>query len=171
MHRSLLGRTVRVAARVEGARVRLCIAGEDRNGECTALAAVCGAQLASQQGADLGQRMRASLSGALAEGLRPVLVGSDCPELTARDLHDAFEALEQFDAVFAPTEDGGYALVGARREIAPAFERIAWGGPDVMRATRERLGDAGIGWRELRTLWDLDQFDDYRRWRSLDAPR
>ncbi len=171
VHRSLLGRTMQAAARVEGARVQLCVAGEDSEGECAALAASCGAQLASQQGVDLGRRMRHSIADALARGLRPILVGSDCPALTPQDIADGFDALEQFEAVFAPTEDGGYALVGARREIDCAFDRIVWGGPQVMRTTRERLGEARIRWGELRTLWDLDGLDDYRRWRALDAPR
>ena len=64
----------------------------------------------------------------------------------------------------------GYALVGAMRSITPAFAGVGWGGAGVMRATRERLVGAGLGWRELRVLWDVDDEAGYRRWLGERAP-
>ncbi|MDA1116706.1 MAG: DUF2064 domain-containing protein, partial [Proteobacteria bacterium] len=67
------------------------------------------------------------------------------------------------DAVFAPAEDGGYALVALRRVSPRLFAGIEWGGPRVMAQTRERLLALGWRWRELRTVWDVDRPEDYRR--------
>ncbi len=165
-HRVLLGRTLEQAASLGGVRVQLAIAGDDVEGEAAALAAGYGAELTRQREGDLGTRMDDALRGALARRQLPVLVGSDCPVLGTGDLRDAFAQLAEVDAVFAPTEDGGYALVGAARELSSAFAGVRWGEPGVMAATRARMVVARLRWRELRTLWDVDDEAGYRRWQQ-----
>ena len=93
-----------------------------------------------------------------------LLIGSDCPALTARHLRQADRALRDgADAVFVPCEDGGYALIGLKRVDARLFDGIAWGGETVMAETRSRLRGLGWRWRELETLWDVDRPEDYQR--------
>ena len=164
VHRVLLEHALDIAAGVPAAAGELWIAGDDVGGECARLAARRGLRLEHQCEGDLGARMHAALCGALRGARVPVLIGCDCPPLDVRDVEDAFDALERFDAVFAPTEDGGYALVGAARELPGAFEGLAWGGPEVMSETRRRLRAQSARWHELRTLWDLDDANDYARW-------
>ena len=119
-----------------------------------------GVRLRSQQGADLGERM----SRAFEQAAAPlVLIGSDCPALDPRDLVSAAEALRTDDAAFVPAEDGGYVLVGLARADARVFANVPWGTAGVMAATRERLREAGLRWRELPELWDVDRPDDYVR--------
>ncbi|MDD2762107.1 MAG: DUF2064 domain-containing protein, partial [Methylomonas sp.] len=48
--------------------------------------------LAKQTGIDLGARMANALTAALAHYRRAVLIGCDCPGLTAGDLEQAFQA-------------------------------------------------------------------------------
>lgn len=122
-------------------------------------------QLIEQAGADLGERMAAAFV-ALASDTRPlVLVGTDCPALTAQHLADAHTALQQGDdAVFIPTEDGGYALIGLRRNHADLFSSMPWSTPAVMAQTRQRMRTLGLRWRELTTLWDVDEPADHERW-------
>jgi hypothetical protein len=43
-----------------------------------------------------------------------VLAATDSPQLTPSRVAEAFAALERHDAVFGPTHDGGYYLVGMR---------------------------------------------------------
>ena len=126
--------------------------------------AAAGWRVGAQAGADLGARMHVALCDALAAGRLPVLVGSDCPSLRTDDVDAAFDALAAHDAVLAPAEDGGYALVGIARPLPDAFRDIGWGGPGVMAATRERLAAAGARVAELRTVWDVDTEADLRRW-------
>lgn len=147
-----------------GLEGELCVAGDDPEGECARLAAAHGLALRAQQGATFGERLEAALLRALGEGRVPVLVGSDVVSLAARDLHDAFEALRDADAVLAPTEDGGYALVGLRREVPGLFDGMPWGRDALMAATRRRLDEAGLQWAQLRTLWDVDEEPELRRW-------
>jgi rSAM/selenodomain-associated transferase 1 len=121
-----------------------------------------GWRVGPQREGDLGARMREALETALAEGERPVLVGGDCPSLRAGDLHDAFAALDGAHAVFAPAEDGGYALVGLSTAAPTLFERMPWGTPQVMALTRTRAEAAGLRVALLRTVWDVDVEADLR---------
>ena len=120
-----------------------------------------GPSLAVQPTGDLGFRMLAALqatTGAL------VLIGTDCPELRAGDLRDAAGALAAgADAVIAPSEDGGYGLIAARRPIACLFHGIPWSTGEVAAATRARVAENGVTLAELRTTWDVDTPDDWDR--------
>ena len=122
------------------------------------------AGLRAQADGDLGARIAASASRALAEHAHVLLIGADCPALTARHLCQARQALlGGADAVLAPAEDGGYVLMGLSRFDARLFEDIAWGSDGVLQETRARLRALGWRWRELETLWDVDRPEDYER--------
>jgi rSAM/selenodomain-associated transferase 1 len=121
-----------------------------------------------QSGSDLGERMREALSQALSAGERPVLIGSDCPSLTPADIVAAFAALDRADAVFVPTEDGGYALVGLSAPAWTLFESISWSTARVADQTRQRAAEAGLRVEWLRTVWDVDVEADLRRWEAQD---
>jgi rSAM/selenodomain-associated transferase 1 len=117
-----------------------------------------------QRGADLGARMHHALSSSLKKHERVILIGADCPELAARDLRRADRLLRAgCDAVIAPAQDGGYALIALRRCSPLLFEGIGWGGPEVCAETLRRLQRLGWRWRALRTVWDLDRPEDLAR--------
>ena len=115
--------------------------------------------------------MACALGVALAEGSPALLIGSDCPVLTAAYLREAAAACAGGDhAVFGPAEDGGYVLIGLACSPSPKlFDNIAWGGATVMRETRIRLSRLGWRWTELETLWDVDRPEDMPRLHRLRA--
>jgi uncharacterized protein len=118
-----------------------------------------------QHGDDLGERMHYALSKAKKPA---ILIGTDCPALTPADLRRAVRWLRGgTEVVLAPAEDGGYALIGARRISFSIFEGIAWGGENVYAETAKRLDRAGYRWRALRQVWDVDRPEDLERLRSL----
>lgn len=129
-------------------------------------------ELRTQQGADLGERMHHALADALARGDRPVLVGTDCPSVTAGTLAEAFEAIDPGpaaaanDIVLLPTEDGGYALIGAARCDRALFDGMHWSTERVHADTRARIDR--LGWRlhALPTGWDIDRPEDLERLRA-----
>ncbi|HEV3010540.1 MAG TPA: TIGR04282 family arsenosugar biosynthesis glycosyltransferase [Burkholderiales bacterium] len=116
-----------------------------------------------QRGRDLGERMYHALS----QATRPaILIGADCPMLTPADLRRAERWLRGgCDAVLAPAEDGGYALIAMRRPRPELFRDIDWGGPRVYAETVKKL--TGYRWRALRRVWDVDRPEDLERLRSL----
>jgi rSAM/selenodomain-associated transferase 1 len=115
-----------------------------------------------QRGRDLGERMYRALS----RNPGAILIGTDCPELTVADLRRAARLLRGgAEVVLAPAEDGGYALIGARRVPAEIFRDIAWGSSSVYDETVKRLKQHR--WRALRTVWDVDRPEDLHRLSEL----
>jgi len=115
-----------------------------------------------QRGRDLGERMH----HALARNPGAILIGTDCPELTVADLRRAARLLRGgYEAVLAPAEDGGYALIALRRVAPETFRNIAWGTSTVFAETVKRL--RGRRWRALRRVRDVDRPEDLDRLRSL----
>ena len=164
VYRRLLLRTLEMTRRLAGVEREWSVAGDDPEGECARLAADFDLRLTRQCGADLGERMRSALERALQQGRRPVLIGADSPDLDVHDLSGAFAALAHCDAVFSPTRDGGYALIGLRRPVPSIFNGPAWGSAAVMQVTRARLRHAGASWIELRSVSDLDTVEDLQQW-------
>lgn len=125
-------------------------------------------RLAPQPPGDLGARMLAALAGA---GGPALVVGTDCPALSAKHLREAADALRGgSDAVVIPVEDGGYALIGLRQPQPALFTDMPWGSSAVMGETRRRLVMQDLHWREPVRLWDIDRPADLDRLRR-DGPR
>ena len=108
---------------------------------------------------------------ALTEGLQQyqhaVLIGCDCPSLTRKDLAAPFQALQSgYPVVLAPTEDGGYSLIGLRQPAAELFESIFWSTPSVLPQTRLKLKQAKLNCLELPLQWDVDLYQDYLRFKE-----
>jgi rSAM/selenodomain-associated transferase 1 len=116
-----------------------------------------------QRGRDLGERM----FNALRARRGAVLIGSDAPALRPADLQRAARLVRGTDVVLAPAEDGGYALIAARRVDPRLFAGVRWGEADVLKRTLEKLSALGWRYRLLRTVWDVDRPDDLERLRSL----
>ncbi len=145
-------------------RVELHVAG-DVGHPLFAAIAERGVDLLPQRGADLGERMAAALDRALGKVERAVLVGTDCPALSADHVARALARLAGgADVVLVPATDGGYVLVGARREardpLPGIFAGVPWGTDRVLEATRERCDARGLALAELEPLPDLDRPED-----------
>ncbi len=116
---------------------------------------------------DLGARLSAALSGALARGAGTVLfAGGDCPDLTRARLEEAATFREAEDVVIIPAHDGGYVLIGLRTAHISVFEDIAWSTSAVFVQTLARVVAAGLRHRALPPLEDVDDLESWRRWRE-----
>ncbi|MHB8770721.1 MAG: TIGR04282 family arsenosugar biosynthesis glycosyltransferase [Syntrophales bacterium] len=118
-----------------------------------------------QSGADLGERMKNALQHCFAEGFASaVIIGSDMPDLPPELLGEAGAALEDHDAVIGPALDGGYYLIGFRKEtlVPDVFKGIAWGSGGVFAETMARLARAGSRVHVLDRLRDVDTPEDLR---------
>ena len=160
LHQALVERALATALAARLGPVALWCAPETSHPFFLWCAKRFGVELRRQQGCDLGERMHHAFEQAAGPLL---LIGSDCPALGPSDLVAAAETLRHDDAVFVPAEDGGYVLVGLSRADARVFANVPWSTARVMACTRERLRDAGLRWRELPELWDVDRPDDYVR--------
>jgi rSAM/selenodomain-associated transferase 2/rSAM/selenodomain-associated transferase 1 len=124
----------------------------------------------TQPNGNLGERMLHAFATHFeaGTGLPLLLVGTDCPVLAPAQLRQAARSFVSHDVVLIPAEDGGYVLIGMRRLVPQAFERIDWSTPQVLVQTRERLRAAGASWLELAPLWDVDEPADWARLQQLE---
>ena len=110
---------------------------------------------------NLGERLQAAFRRAFDEGASRVAVyGSDCPDLRADLIEQAFRALRTHDACFGPAEDGGYYLLGLGRPMAAVFEDVPWSCAETGRVTLERLAAERAWVHHLPPLHDLDRPED-----------
>jgi rSAM/selenodomain-associated transferase 1 len=109
---------------------------------------------------DLGARMARVPAPAL-------LIGSDCPGLTATLLRAAAGVLTESPVVIGPATDGGYYLIGFSQPMPFLFEDMEWSTPQVFTETLTRLAARGIGPAILPELSDIDLPEDLMAWPEL----
>jgi rSAM/selenodomain-associated transferase 1 len=162
LQRWLLQRTVAMALVADVGPVTLWCAGDPHHPDFALCRAFGAVTVRHQPEGDLGVRMLAALQDSLsADGT--LIIGTDCPALTASHLGQAAASLRDKDAVVYPAEDGGYVLIGMREAMAGAFEDIEWGSERVMARTRQYFQAIGCTWEEPATLWDVDRPADLER--------
>lgn len=109
---------------------------------------------------DLGLKMCRAFETTLSENDAAVMIGTDCPDLTSDLLHQAFKALENKDLVLGPSEDGGYYLIGMKRNMPFLFDNMEWSTPEVLENTVQRANKNTLNVVQLRSLNDIDTESD-----------
>ena len=112
-----------------------------------------------QRGDSLGKReLNIFLDLQQRGASRIVLIGSDIPTLPSAHIKEAFTLLEdsQYDAVFNPTDDGGYCLIGMREPHSALFEGIAWSTSTVMAETLSRARKHSLNVELVPAWYDVD---------------
>ncbi len=160
LHAALVAHTLAVAAVARPYELQLWHAGDDADGTLDHMTAAAGASLHRQPDGDLGARMEHALGQATADGRPAIVIGTDCPWVSAGTLQEAEDLLDSADAVLGPAEDGGYVLFGLHGVAPSLFSDIDWGTERVLATTRERLADLGWDWRELPARPDVDRPGD-----------
>ena len=161
LHMRLVENAVRTAREARCGSVELHVTRLHR------LFSAFGVKTRLQRGRDLGERMYRALRNALRRHRAAIVVGADVPALTPADLRRAARLLEgSAEVVLAPAEDGGYALIGARRLSLRLFTDVHWGSAEVLSQTLRNIGQAGLRYRLLRTVWDVDRPEDLARLRA-----
>jgi len=158
----LLQRTVEMALAADIGPVSLWCEGDPQHPDFAICHSFAKLSVRHQVAGDLGLRMLA----ALQESPTPtgtLVIGTDCPAMTAAHLRLAAQSLRDHDAVVLPAEDGGYVLIGMKTPAPQVFHAIDWGSAQVMAQTRQRLVELGWRWSEPLILWDVDRPDDFER--------
>jgi len=150
----LLAQTVEVA-KESGLDFELRVTG----GEITAFHELFGDDtvVVDQGDGDLGEKMARVKAPAL-------LIGSDCPGVTAPLLQAAAGALDDRRVVLGPANDGGYYLIGFSEPVPFLFEDMEWSTPRVLPETLARLATHGVGPAILPELADIDTAEDLAEW-------
>lgn len=131
-----------------------------------------GLQISDQGEGDLGERMDRITRRVTATGHAVLLMGTDCPALTASRLRGMARALDNADAVVTPVSDGGYSALALRRHHPDLFREVPWSTAAVTQTTIRRLHNLGFTLHCCPTLHDIDEPEDLRHLpRHWETPR
>ena len=123
-----------------------------------------------QNGSDLGEKMKNAFVSAFSEGFEKViLIGSDIPDLPKEIIDEAFAS--DREAVIGPATDGGYYLIGFKRDtfLPHIFEGMGWSTGSVFERTIETFRKHSCKvhvlpqWRDVDTPEDLRAFYERNR--------
>lgn len=112
----------------------------------------------SDQGeGDLGARLARAARRHLDLGRRVLMIGADCPSLSAQRLREAAAALNDHEAALIPARDGGYVLLGLRTFHPSLFADLPWSTARVASLTLARI--QAMDWRAWvgNELVDIDE--------------
>ena len=124
-----------------------------------------------QEGADLGENMLTAFVEAFRNGAeRILLIGTDCPGISAPILEKAFRELERSDLVLGPAADGGYYLIGLKKAYPELFSNVPWGTKEVLERTLEIASLEGLSAGLVDRLHDVDRPEDLHIWRNIERP-
>ncbi|MGN1166521.1 MAG: TIGR04283 family arsenosugar biosynthesis glycosyltransferase [Lachnospiraceae bacterium] len=125
------------------------------------------AQYFLQTGEGLGVRMYQAIETVLSNGYEAsVLIGTDVPEVSSKDIRQAFEILKTKDVVFGPTADGGYYLVGMKEARKETFEKQTYGHASVLENTIHGLRESGLTVGLGKKKYDIDTREDICAYRD-----
>ncbi len=114
-----------------------------------------------QTGLDLGERMKNAFELLFDKGYKEIaIIGSDCYELTAEILVNAFDQLKNIDVVIGPATDGGYYLLGMNIFIPQLFEKKYWSSGTVLSETINEIHNYNYSFYQLQVLNDVDEEKD-----------
>lgn len=109
---------------------------------------------------DLGARMERVLLRALERYPAVMALGADSPGLSPEHLEAARAGLVHADAVFGPSEDGGFYLLALRRLPVGAFVNLPWSQAETLARTEERLVSLGLTVARVAPFFDVDVPED-----------
>jgi uncharacterized protein len=137
---------------------RLVIAPSPAGGEVAwARGRYPGCEVSAQRGADLGAR----LAGWFERVGTGLVVGADSPTLGGELVGLARTRLRAgADAVFAPDQGGGYALVGLTRSAPELFTEVPMSTEDNLDRTLDRARELGLTVELLPAQLDIDTEPD-----------
>lgn len=114
-----------------------------------------------QQGNDLGERMKNAFKSSFIAGYEKiVIIGTDCPGIHKSILENAFMALNNLDIVIGPATDGGYYLLGMKKEHPFLFQNIEWSTDKVLQQTIDLCNKNRLSYFLLPELSDIDEEKD-----------
>ncbi len=158
--RQLINHTVAQALDAAIGPVEICVTPDEPHDSWEDLTLPSALHWSVQGDGDLGQRMARAAQRVIEQGESILLIGTDCPQLTAEVLRLAAAVLTQYDTCLVPVSDGGYGLLGLNHYIPTLFSDIPWSTASVAALTQQRILEAGLSLKPLPTLHDIDEPQD-----------
>lgn len=117
-----------------------------------------------QHGHHTGKKLQNAFAWGFREGYSPIcMIHADCYGLTSEIITEAFEFLEEGDAVIGPAKDGGYYLLGLNKIYNDLFKDKNWGTYTVLSDTLENFDDLELEYGMLPVLNEVEEEVDLPR--------
>lgn len=126
-------------------------------------------ELLPQRGNGFGERLALAAEDLFQCGFNAVcLIDSDSPTVPAKIYAKAAELLSRSEerVVLGPSDDGGYYLIGLKRDRPELFERIDWSTERVLEQTKARAQELKLEISLLPTGYDVDDAATLQRLRE-----
>jgi uncharacterized protein len=127
-----------------------------------------------QNGKDIGVRMLNAFIHVFNSGYKnAVLIGSDLPGLPVASVENAFAALNTADAAIGRSTDGGYYIIGFRKETCSPdyFKGITWSTSSVFQRTVEKFSRSKKSVYMLPQWIDIDDHNDLKQFYERNSNR
>lgn len=112
----------------------------------------------AQADANLFGKMEIAIDTALKTYDKVAIIGSDIYDISAKDIKNAFDALDDNDIVFNPSSDGGYSLVASKINIDGKLNIDFINKSMILDETIKNSNSSRI--KCLRIIDDIDTKDD-----------
>lgn len=158
--RQFLAQTLQQALAADVGKVELCMSPAALDPAWHGVALPNNVVQTWQGEGDLGERMASAVQRCTQHSESApaplMLVGTDCPALTAPLLKQAAQQLQTHDAVLLPAHDGGYVLLGLKSHCPELFEHMAWSTSVVSGETLRRMAMLNMRVWQGPTQHDID---------------
>ena len=108
-----------------------------------------------------GVKMEMAFQKCFEEGYKHVLfIGSRTPTLKESLLKIALRLLKKSDAVFGPTVEGRYYLIGMSEKYHVELSTFDWRSPNIYAEVANSLREKGLSWSELEIWYAVENPED-----------
>lgn len=112
----------------------------------------------AQADTNLFEKMEIAIDTALKTYDKVAIIGSDIYDISAKDIKNAFDALDDNDIVFNPSSDGGYSLVASKINIDGKLNIDFINKSMILDETIKNSNSSRI--KRLRIIDDIDTKED-----------
>lgn len=117
------------------------------------------------KGSHFAEKFSHALNATLAMGFQEVvIIGNDCPDLSAALLSESFRQLDTHDIVLGPARDGGFYLLGLRQFDESLLSGIRWCSGAVRAQLIGNIARLGLSLHLLPQQRDIDARSDLHNW-------
>ena len=108
-----------------------------------------------------GLKMERVFKKCFEDGYKHVIfIGSRTPTLKDGALSRAIKLLKNSDAIFGPTVEGRYYLIGMSGEYHVELSEFDWRSPNIYSEVAEFLKEKGLSWAELELWYAVEHPED-----------
>ncbi|RKX30073.1 MAG: hypothetical protein DRP47_00085 [Candidatus Zixiibacteriota bacterium] len=108
-----------------------------------------------------GKRIEKVFKDCFKSGYKHVLViGSRTPTVHSSKLDTALKMLKESDAVFGPTPEGRYYLIGMSKESRINLAEFDWKSPSIYSTVADAFTEKELAWSELEIWYCVESPDE-----------